>query len=137
MRLSLLAGVTVHGGGRALSYAWARLCERDLQFASNRIDFREIDAPVDEPVAVGTDAAQVASQGGGGGAFRHLPSWDLRRATCDAIDSARSAPLFCLLPPLVQEPQQLAAENQYRPPVVDCGQSQFEPVADRVRVDVE
>ena len=43
----------------ALSYALVRLCERDLQVVSNRIDFGEIDAPVDESVAVGTNTAEV------------------------------------------------------------------------------
>src|SRR6516164_624687 len=85
--------------------------------ASNRINFREIAPPVDEPVAVGADAAQVARQGSGGGAFRHLPGWDLRRPACDAIDPPRSARLLRLLPALAQEARQLPTEDQDRPPI--------------------
>src|SRR2546430_10902215 len=117
MGVSLLAGVTVHGGDGALSYACARLCERDLQVAANRIDLCEIDSPVDKPVAVGADAAQAARQGAGGGAFRHLPGRDLRRAACDAIEPAWPTRLLCLLPTLVQETRQLLAEDQYRPAI--------------------
>src|SRR6266550_8537093 len=137
MSLSLLAGVTVHGGDGALPYACAGLCERDLQFAPTRIDFREIDPPVDEPVAVGADAAQVASQWAGGGAVRHLPRRDLRRAACDAINPARPARLLCLLPTLVQETRQLLAEDQHRPSIVDGRQPLFEPVANGVLVNAE
>src|SRR5262249_54291467 len=115
MGLSLLAGVTVHGGDGALSYACVGLCERDLQFTSNCIDFPEIDAAIDEPVAVRTDATQVACQPAGGHAFRHLPGWDLRRPACNAI--ARSARLLRLLPALAQEARQLLAEDQDRPPI--------------------
>src|SRR5215813_13118852 len=89
MSISLMAGVTGHGGDGALSYACAGLCDRDLQFAPNRIDFREIDPPVDEPVAVGADAAQVARVVAGGDAFRHLAGRALGRTAGDAINSAR------------------------------------------------
>src|SRR5262249_34537520 len=119
MSLSLPAGVTVHGEDGALSYAWPGLSERDFQFTSNRIDFREIDPPIDEPVAVGADAAQVARQGAGRGAFRHVPGRDFRRAARDAINPAWPARLLCLLPALMQEPRQLSAKNQGRSPVID------------------
>src|SRR6266404_3513941 len=137
MSLSLLAGVTIHGGGRALSYACAGLCERDLQLASNGIDFREIDPPVDEPAAVGADAAQAAGQWAGGGAVRHLPGRYLGRAACDAKNPTRPAGLLGLLPALVQEPRQLPAEDQNRPTVVDGWQPLLEPVADGVLVHPE
>src|SRR6266404_4066357 len=137
MSLSLLAGVTIHGGGRALSYACAGLCERDLQLASNGIDFREIDPPVDEPAAVGADAAQAAGQWAGGGAVRHLLGRYLGRAACDAKNPTRPAGLLGPLPALVQEPRQLPAEDQHRPSIVDGRQPMFEPVANGVLVDVE
>src|SRR5262245_11498707 len=127
MSLSLLAGVTVHGEDSALSYACLGLCERDLQFTSNCIDFPEIDAAIDEPVAVRTDATQVACQPAGGHAFRHLPGWDLRRPACDAIDPPRSARLLRLLPPLAQEARQLPTEDQDRPPIIDGRQPLFQP----------
>ena len=64
MSLSLLAGDhNSRRGGSALPYACAGLCERDLQFAPNVIDLRDIDPSVDEPVAVWTDAAQVPARG--------------------------------------------------------------------------
>src|SRR5262245_7871711 len=103
MGLSLLAGVTVHGGGGPLSYACAGLRERDLPIASSRINFREVDSPVDEPAAVGADAAQAPGQGAGGGAVRHLPGRYLGRAACDAKNPTRPAGLLGPLPALVQE----------------------------------
>src|SRR5262249_61122646 len=100
MGLSLLAGVTVHGEDSALSYARTRLCERDFQIASNRIDFREIDAPVDEPVAVRTDATQVARQRAGGDAFCRLRGGARRGPVFGAKSPPRAARVFFLFPPL-------------------------------------
>jgi len=125
MSLSFLAGVTVHGEDSALSYAWAGPCERDLQFASNCTNFREIDPPVDEPVTVRADAAQVSRLGPSGDAFRHLPGRDLRRTARDAINPTRPARLLGSLPALMQEPQQLATEDQRRPSIIDGRQACF------------
>src|SRR5262245_6405570 len=132
MGLSLLAGVTLHGGGGPLSYARTGLRERDLQIASNGIEFREIDPPVDEPVAVRTDAAQIAGQGAGRGAFRHLPGRGFRRTARDAINPARPTRLLGPLPALLQEPHQLATEDQCRPSIVDGRQALLQPAADGV-----
>src|SRR5262249_59176594 len=117
--------------------AGAGLWEGVLQRPSTRMVLREIAPPVDEPVAVGADAAQVARVVAGGDAFRHLAGRALGRTAGDAINSARPARLLRIPPALVQEPRQLPAEDQHRPPVVDGGQPSLEPVADGVLVQFE
>src|SRR6266487_2071900 len=137
MSLSLLPEVTVLGGDSALSYACARLCECDFKFASDCIDFLKIDPAIDEPVAVGADAAQVADQRAGGDAFGHLSGGHLRRAAGDAIKSARPARSLCLLATLVQEPRQLRAEDQGWPPTIDGRQPLFQPTPNSVLMNAE
>ena len=88
-------------------------------------------------MAVGTDAAQIAGQRAGGDAVRHLPSGDLRRTAGDAINPTRPTGLLGSLPALLQEPQQLATEDQCRPSIVDGRQALLQPAAHRVLMDAE
>src|SRR5262249_13225705 len=137
MSLSLLAGVTVHGEDSALSYAWVGLCERDLQFALNCTNFREIDPPVDEPVTVRADAAQVSRPGPSVDAFRHLPGRDVRRPACDAVNASWSARLLRFLPALAQEARHFQTEDQCWSPIIDGCQPLFQPTPNGVLMDAE
>jgi hypothetical protein len=56
------AGVTIHGGGDPLSYAWRCIRECDFKIPLNRLDFRLVHPPVNKPVAIGTNAAKVAGR---------------------------------------------------------------------------
>jgi hypothetical protein len=94
-----------------VAYAWAGLCERDVQVTSNCIDLREIDPPVDEPLAIGTDATQVPHRRAHWGTIRHTSGGGLRRAACDAIKPARPARLLKLLSTLVKKPRQQGSSS--------------------------
>src|SRR5262245_57260366 len=114
MILCLPPGVTIQGRSGCLSYACLGLHDRDLQIASNGVDLAEVDAAVDEPLAVGTDAAQVSGGCGHGNAVGHLSGWDFRRAAGDAIDAPWTARLLGALAALAQEPDELRPQHQGR-----------------------
>src|SRR5262249_56809779 len=100
MSLSLLAGVTVHGGDGALSYTCSRLCERDVQVAAHRVEVLGIHPAIDHPVAVWTDALERTGGVAGRHAFSHLPGGYLLRAARQAVDTARAASLLPACPPI-------------------------------------
>src|SRR5215472_13699023 len=109
MSLSLLAGVTVHGEDSALSYAWSRLCDRDVQVAAHCAQLQRIDPTVDHPVAVRADAPQRARGVAGLDALGHAPCGHLRRAAWQAKDTARTAGLLSACPALGQEAPEFLA----------------------------
>jgi hypothetical protein len=82
-------------GGRFV-YARGSFRERDLQIASNLFDFVEIDAPVDEPVAVGANATQIPNRAVRGDAIRHVTGRNLWRAAGNTKSSTGTARLPAL-----------------------------------------
>src|SRR5829696_408245 len=73
--LSLLLQVTVGAGGGRLSYAFETLRELDLKLSSNELDFPQRDDPMDEAIAVRTQAGEVAGLHRQGRVIGHQPGW--------------------------------------------------------------
>src|SRR5262249_33807544 len=118
MSLSLLAGVTVHGGDGALSYTCSRLCERDVQVAAHRVEVLGIHPAIDHPVAVWTDALERTGGVAGRHAFSHLPGGYLWRAARQAVDTAGTASLLRACPTIGQEAAKFLATDPSRALVV-------------------
>src|SRR5271170_6447486 len=95
--------VTVNGGVDPVLYAWRRLRNRDLQRAENRVQFGARDTSMNEPLASGTEAAQIAGRRCQEDVFDHAEGRLLGVAAPDAIDLTRAEGALALDAPSVEE----------------------------------
>src|ERR1700730_4413075 len=87
-RFNLPSGVTIHGRGDPLSYAWRCIRECDFKIPLNRLDFRLVNPPVNKPVAIGTNAAKVAGRVRHRHKFSHVSGRCFWRSAWQTIDMA-------------------------------------------------
>jgi hypothetical protein len=77
-------------------YAWPRLCDREVEFTTHRVELLRIDPAVNHAVAVWTGAAKGAGGLAQGDAFGHIARWHLRgtaNGTSEADQKAGPASL--------------------------------------------
>lgn len=105
----------------AIDYVLFRLRHADIQFASKRAQFCHADPAIHARMAGWTDAHQIAADHGHGQILHPAIHRFLGAATAEAVKLPWQARPLVSLPPLLQECNQVAAQDQRRALAVDGG----------------